>query len=274
MYTYLKEKISILALASMVCLTSAATMVSCAKNDVPGESTTVYVDGQEITMVRIPAATFTMGGTPEQTECDFYAEKPAHKVVLTKAFYISQTEVTQGLWEKVMGNNPSAYKGDGDEGENLPVTNVTWDDCQRFVKKLSAMTGKTFRLPTEAEWEFAARGAGRGYNLPYAGSKFCDRVACMATNSDMRPHSVGQFGANEAGLYDMSGNVWEWVADDYADYKDSVYTDPLVRDTLSGSKVAKGGSFADRKSKCRTSTRSRVAPDYSHVTLGFRIAMD
>ena len=96
----------------------------------------------------------------------------------------------------------------------------------------------------------------------------------MATNSDMRPHPVGQYGANEAGTYDMSGNVWEWVADDYSDYKDSVYTDPLITVAGSTTKVARGGSFADRKGKCRTSTRYTLQSDYSHVTLGFRLAMD
>ena len=269
------EKISLSVIMAIIIATATLCLTSSCKKDViPGESMKVEIDGEDITMIYIAPATFTMGGTPEQTDCDYFTEKPAHKVVLTKGYYISQTEVTQELWTKVMGSNPSAYKGDGNDEEHLPVTNVSWADCQKFVKKLSAMSGHTFRLPTEAEWEYAARGAGRGFSLPYAGSKYCDRVACMATNSDMRPHPVGQYGANEAGTYDMSGNVWEWVADDYSDYKDSVYTDPLITVAGSTTKVARGGSFADRKGKCRTSTRYTLQSDYSHVTLGFRLAMD
>lgn len=252
----------------------AVLMAACSsKDEIPGESEIVTVGNEEVTMILVNPAEFTMGGTAEQTECKDFSEKPKHKVVLTKPYFISQTEVTQELWQEIMGNNPSAYKGDGDE-KNLPVTNVTWYDCQKFVKALSQKTGKTFRLPTEAEWEYAARGAGRGYSLPYAGSKFCDRVACMATNSNGRPHPVAQYGANEAGLYDMSGNVWEWVADNYADYKDSVYTDPLIvtNDTLPH--AVRGGSFADRQSNCRTASRTPIDSDYSNVNLGFRIVME
>jgi len=254
-------------------LATSLLMVACGgKTEIPGESTTVQVGEEEMTMVLVNPAQFKMGGTPEQTECDYFTEKPAHDVKITKAYYISQTEVTQELWQTVMGSNPSMYKNPDEK--NLPVTNVTWYDCQKFVKALSEKTGKTFRLPTEAEWEYAARGAGHGFNLPYAGSKYCDRIACMATNSEGRPHPVAQFGANEAGLYDMSGNVWEWVADNFLEYKDSLYTDPLIvtNDTLPHS--VRGGSFTDRKSKCRTSTRMQVAPDFKQTNLGLRVVME
>lgn len=253
---------------------AGAIFASCSsKTDIPGESEVVKVGDEELTMILVSPAEFTMGGTAEHVECKDFSEKPKHQVKLTKAYYISQTEVTQEVWQAVMGNNPSLYKGDGEE-KHLPVTNVSWKDCQTFVAALSKMTGKTFRLPTEAEWEFAARGAGRGFSLPYAGSKFCDRVACMATNSEGRPHPVAQYGANEAGIYDMSGNVWEWVADNYADYKDSLYTDPLIvtNDTLPHS--ARGGSFADRQNKCRTATRIPLDYDFSQVNVGLRVVME
>lgn len=256
-------------------LAAAAMMTACSSTsrECPEGAITVDVDGEEIVMIQIPAGEFTMGGTPEQVDCDYFSEKPAHKVVLTKPYYISQTEVTRELWQKVMGKDtdPSTYIAN--EEEHLPVHNVSWYDCKKFVEALSKKTGKNFRLPTEAEWEYAARGAGKGYGLPYAGSKFCDRVSCMADNSNGHPHPVAQYGANEAGIYDMGGNVWEWVADNYSEYKDSTYTDPLIvtNDTLPHS--VRGGSWHDKASKCRTSTRSSVAPDDKSAVLGFRIVM-
>ena len=257
-------------------ITIAAALIIAACNnapELPEGSQTVTVGDEEFVMVKINPGEFTMGGTMEQTDCDFFKEKPEHKVILTKAYYISQTEVTQEQWMQLMPANPSMYKGqEGDK--NLPVTNVTWYDCQAFVKALSKKTGKKFRLPTEAEWEYAARGAGKGYGLPYAGSKFCDRVAVLNTNSNGVPHSVGQYGANETGIYDMSGNVWEWVQDNYQQYKDSVYKDPCIvtADTLTHS--IRGGSFTDPHSKCRTSTREEAGPDYKQTNLGFRVVME
>lgn len=252
-----------------------AVVVSCGNGraDVPEGSQTVSVGDNELMMVRIEPGSFVMGGTAEQTDCDYYSEKPEHKVVITKPYYISQTEVTQELWEYVMGENPSLYQSHDEEEKNLPVLNVSWYDCQKFIKKLNEKTGKKFRLPTEAEWEYAARGAGKGFSLPYAGSKYVDRVACMATNSDGRPHPVALYGANEVGIYDMSGNVWEWVADNFQPYKAGELKDPLVNvnDTLMHS--VRGGSFTDRQSKCRTSARDGNWPDYKQTNLGLRLAM-
>lgn len=251
-------------------LFAVAALCACSTNELPENAEVVEVDGMEIVMMKIPAGKFMMGGTAEQVDCDYYSEKPAHNVVLTKPYCISQTEVTQALWQKVMGTNPATITGD----DNLPVHNVSWYDCQKFVKALSQKTGKTFRLPTEAEWEYAARGAGKGYGLPYAGSKFCDRVSCMRDNSEGHPHPVAQYGANEAGLYDMGGNVWEWVADNYSEYKDSTYTDPLLLTQDSLPHSIRGGSWADVANKCRTSSRSSVSPDQKSNTLGFRIVME
>ena len=261
---------------TLLAMTAAALMTSCAGKlaDVPEGSKTVDVDGNEIMMVRIEAGTFTMGGTMEQTDCDFFKEKPAHKVTFTHAYYISQTEVTQELWESVMGSNPSMYKAHDDSEKGLPVINVSWYDCQQFIKKLNKKTKQKFRLPTEAEWEYAARGAGDGFQLQYAGSKYADRVACLKTNSDGHPFPVAKFGANEAGIYDMSGNVWEWVQDNYKEYKDSAMTNPCIVTADSLPHSVRGGSFTDVASKCRTSTRDAFSPDYKQTNLGFRLAMD
>ncbi len=242
--------------------------------DVPEGSQELSIGDNDIMMVRIEPGRFTMGGTAEQKDCDFYSEKPEHPVVITKPFFISQTEVTQELWEHVMGSNPSLYKAHDDSERNLPVVNVSWYDCKKFIAKLNEMTGKKFRLPTEAEWEYVARGAGKGFSLPYAGSKYVDRVACMATNSDGRPHPVAQYGPNEIGVYDMSGNVWEWVEDNFQQYKPGEAKDPIIQvnDTLTHS--VRGGSFTDRQVKCRTSSRDSNWPDYRQTNLGFRLAMD
>lgn len=248
---------------------------SCGSNlaEVPEGSEVISVDDNNITMVYIQAGTFTMGGTMEQTDCDFFKEKPEHKVTISKPYFISQTEVTQELWQSIMGNNPSLYKSHDDTEKNLPVINVSWNDCQEFIKKLNAKTGRNFRLPTEAEWEYAARGAGKGYMLPYSGSKFADRVACLKTNSNGHPFPVAKFGANEVGIYDMSGNVWEWVQDNFEQYEKGDLKDPCIETGDSLPRSVRGGSFTDSHSKCRTSTRDGFTADYSQTNLGFRLAM-
>lgn len=242
--------------------------------EVPEGSETVKIGNNDVMMVYIAPGTFTMGGTMEQTDCDYFKEKPEHKVTISKPYFISQTEVTQELWEEIMGNNPSMYKAHDDTEKGLPVINVSWYDCQQFVKALNAKTGKKFRLPTEAEWEYAARGAGKGYMLQYAGSKYADRVACLKTNSNGHPYPVAKFGANEIGIYDMSGNVWEWVQDNFEQYKEGDLKDPCVMNADSLPHSVRGGSFTDTHSKCRTSTRDCFSPQYKQTNLGFRLAMD
>lgn len=267
----LKQKCyTMLSLAAvMLCFASCGSKLA----DVPEGSEEISVGDNDIMMVYIEPGTFTMGATMEQKDCNPFKEKPKHSVQLTKPYYISQTEVTQELWEAVMDCNPSLYKAHNDQEKNLPVLNVSWYDCQEFIKRLNQMTGRKFRLPTEAEWEYAARGAGKGFQLQYAGSKFPDVVACWKGNSDGHPFPVACFGPNEVGIYDMSGNVWEWVQDNYQDYKADAVKDPCVELADSLPHAVRGGSFIDIHSNCRTSTREACSPEYKQTNLGFRLAM-
>ena len=170
-----------------------------------GNTITIPVkDGISIDMVRVEAGTFTMGATAEMKNPDD-DEKPTHQVTLTNDYYIGKYEVTQALWKAVMGNNPSEYKGD-----NLPVEKVSWNDCQEFLSKLNRITGKTFRLPTEAEWEYAARGGNKSRGYQFSGSSNLSDVAWYDDNSGYVTHAVGSKQSNELGIYDMTGNVWEW----------------------------------------------------------------
>ena len=194
-------------------------------------------DGISIDMVRVEAGTFTMGATSEMKD-SYDSEKPAHQVTLTNDYYIGKYEVTQALWQAVMGNNPSEFKGD-----NLPVENVSWNDCQKFISKLNLITGKTFRLPTEAEWEYAARGGKKSRGYQYSGSNNLSDVAWYYKNSGIKTHAVGTKQANELGIYDMSGNVSEWCQDRYGDYSKSSQTNP--KGSTSGAlRVLRGGCYS------------------------------
>ena len=222
----------------------------------------------DIAMVYVSGGTFTMGATSEQGSDAYDREKPAHSVTLS-GYYIGKYEVTQELWKAVMGSNPSRFKGD-----NLPVEQVSWDDVQEFLRKLNAMTGKRYRLPTEAEWEFAARGGNSSRGYKYSGSNSLGSVAWYYDNSGSRTHAVGTKSPNELGIYDMSGNVWEWCQDWYGGsyYENSPRTNP--KGPNSGSdRVRRGGSRGDYARFCRVSFRDDYTPDYRHYSLGIRLAL-
>ena len=222
------------------------------------------VNGISFTMKFVEGGTFQMGSGDSEAYDD---EKPIHSVTVG-SFYMGETEVTQALWKAVMGSNTSYLKGD-----NLPVEEVSWDDSQEFIRKLNQLTGKTFRLPTEAEWEYAARGGNKSQRYKYAGSNSIDDVAwyTRTTNgSGTKPVKTKQ--PNELGLYDMSGNVWEWCSDWYGSYSSSAQTDP--RGPSAGSyRVLRGGSWYNDAGFCRVSGRFNYGPGSRYKNRGFRLSL-
>ena len=223
-------------------------------------------DGISIDMVRVEAGTFTMGATPEM-KSPYDDEKPTHQVTLTNDYYIGKYEVTQALWQAVMGYNPSNFKGD-----NLPVEQVNWYDCQEFISKLNNITGKKFRLPSEAEWEYAARGGKKSRGYQYSGSSNLSDVAWYEDNSGSKTHAVGSKQANELGIYDMTGNVWEWCQDWYGKYSRSSQTNPTC--TNNGFyRVSRGGCWGDAAWFCRSSYRYGRTSVYHYDFLGLRLVL-
>lgn len=199
----------------------------------------VDVIGVSFNMIYVEGGTFTMGETSEQ--------------VTLSDYYIGETEVTQELWEAVMDNNPSYHTGNS----RYPVEQVSWDDCQTFIHELNRLTGKQFRLPSEAEWEFAASGGNRSKGYKYSGSNRIDDVAWYSGNSSETTHSVGKKTPNELGIYDMSGNVLEWCSDLYDSYR----------------RVYRGGNWGDLGDarRCRVSWRGMTPPSYGSNGIGFRL---
>ena len=222
-------------------------------------------------MIRVDGGTFTMGATKEQGDAACDDERPTHQVTLSD-YYIGQTVVTQALWEAVMGTNPSYLKGD-----HLPVATVSWDDCKRFISKLncllsSQLGGKHFALPTEAQWEFAARGGNKSKGYKYAGSNNIYEVAWFDDNRGGDMHPVAQKQPNELGLYDISGNVWEWCKDWDGSYSSNAQTDP--QGPADGKyRVIRGGSSCYSARECRVSYRNKHAPDRRYGGLGLRLCL-
>ncbi len=231
-----------------------------------GSEETYVVNGVSFNMVKVSGGTFQMGPTSEQGSDAYDNEYPVHQVTLPD-YCIGETEVTQGLWRAVMGNNPSRFSG----SDQLPVEYVSWDDCQEFIKKLNQLTGENFRLPTEAEWEFAARGGNSSKGYKYAGSNNIGDVAWYDGNSSSKTHAVGTKTPNELGLYDMSGNVWEWCQDWYNSYSSNSQTNPTG--PSSGSyRVVRGGNWCSNAGDCRVSSRYNILPSYRGYLSGFRLA--
>ena len=216
-------------------------------------------------MVYVEGGSFLMGNSISR-DCDaFEDEIPIHEVNIS-SFYICKYEVTQDEWMFVMGNNPSLFTG-----SKRPVDNISWDDSQLFIEKLNELTGKQFRLPTEAEWEYAARGGKLGHGFKYSGSNIIQDVAWFEDNSDGQTHEVGSKMPNELGLYDMSGNVFEWCQDWYGNYPVEMHNNPsgpISGDFL----INRGGSWNNLASNCRVTDRLYDASSFHDSCSGFRLA--
>ena len=222
----------------------------------------IMVGGVPFDMVGVKGGTFRMGATEEQAEYGDDNEKPVHEVSV-EDFEIGRTEVTVAQWYAVMGNLPLG--NDIKKGADKPVVNVTWYSAQTFILKLNELSGRKFRLPTEAEWEFAARGGIRSRGYRFAGDNQVYAVASYTKNTDGKVTPVMRHFPNELGIYDMSGNAWEWCQDCYADYG----TEPA----LSEWHVQRGGSAASPWTGCRVSNRQKIPGINAKGTFGFRLAI-
>ena len=263
-------KLVIFVIAVIVCVALSALMYKFFERTTENPQVIVPADFIEpqygIEMMFVLGGTFIMGCTPEQEDDCMDDERPVREVTLSD-FYIGKYEITQAQWTAVMGadNNPSAFRGD-----NLPVERVSWNEVREFIEKLNGITGGNYRLPTEAEWEYAARGGAQSRGYKYSGSNTIDDVAWYWGNSGYVTNHVGTKRANELGIHDMSGNVYEWVLDWYGHYNDNPQTDP--RGPVVGmSRVIRGGSWYDAWSE-RVTARDFDNPDNRGGNLGFRLA--
>ncbi len=264
---------------SIIDVTDVDLLIDIVLGKSPGDdepaTQTFTVNGVSFTMVEVEGGTFTMGATAEQGSDAYDNEKPAHQVTLSD-YSIGATEVTQELWQAVMGSNPSYFTGN----LQCPVDQVSWDDCQVFITKLNQLTGKTFRLPTEAEWEYAARGGNKSQGYKYAGSNTIDDVAWYDVNAydvggsspDYGTHPVGTKAPNELGLYDMTGNVYEWCQDWYVGYSSAAQTNP-TGPSSGTTRVIRGGNFLDSSRYCRVTCRDGASASIRDLRLGLRLAL-
>ncbi len=287
----MKTMKSIKTLALLLCITIGLIKVAIAQNDL-----TFTVNGVSFVMKPVAGGVFQMGAqkdNPNETNYDKEAcgpEKPVHLVSL-ESFYMGETEVPLALWIAVMHENPNFF-----DGENQPVDQVSWDDCQLFIRRLNQLTGKNFRLPTEAEWEYAARGGRKSKGYKYSGGDDINNVGWFWKNSgdkylsgriddgnpfnggklysnNCRPHDVKGKSPNELGLYDMSGNVWEWCQD-YWDYSYSSGSQTNPKGPLSGDcHVLRGGGWNSEEKTCRVSNRIVNFPGLQYGYTGFRLAL-
>jgi formylglycine-generating enzyme required for sulfatase activity len=218
----------------------------------------------KLEMVFVEGGTFMM----ESSAWGACLSKDKRHEVQVSNFHISKYEVTQGQWIAVMGSSPSSFM----KGDNYPVERVSWKDIQKFLRRLNAATGKQYRLPTEAEWEYAARGGNRSQGYLYSGSNDIGEVAWYAGNSGNKTHPVGQNRPNELGLYDMSGNVWEWCNDRWEHYPTGVLMNPKGA-TTGSNRVIRGGGWNFTAETCRVAFRSNFPPDLRSYDLGFRVVL-
>ena len=273
-----KVKLGLLCLLAGVVLTACEKKIDDPNNPGGGGGSTTgseYVESGgglslNLAMVKVEGSTFTMGCESEQALSCSHSSETTQRVTLS-SYHISKYEVTQAQWKAVMGanNNPSYFKGD-----NLPVENITWFQAKAFCDSLSRMTGKKYALPTEAQWEFAARGGKNSKGYKYSGSNTIGDVAWYCSNSNRTTHAVGTKAPNELGIYDMSGNVWEWCADWYGSYSSSAVTDPTGPNS-GRYRVLHGGGWNDDDgggTNCRVSCRwNYYTPDDRRDDFGFRV---
>jgi formylglycine-generating enzyme len=235
-------------------------------------------DDFNIQMIFVKGGNFFMGCDNHRFLTEEYNnEKPLHRVHVG-SYYIGKFEVTNGLWKKLMGIYPPAYNGvdyGNKDCESCPVVKVSWDDAQEFIKRLNAKTGKHYRLPTETEWEYAARGGKYSEKYEYSGSNKINEVAWYG-KPNSTTHPIGQKKPNELNIHEMTGNVAEWCQDWYGEdyYKTTVDAIDPKGPTKGEKRVVRGGSYFDDDVVCRTVYRSRLAPDTRQWNLGFRLAMD
>ena len=224
------------------------------------------VNGVMLDMIKVDGGTFYMGAPETDNDaCD--REKPAHKVKLD-SFYIGKYEVTLQQWYAVMGYNPTPYSL---AFTRNPVVCVSWEHCQTFINELNKLTGMKFRLPTEAEWEYAARGGNFSKGKRYAGSDNIDTVAWYNENCNS-PRQVGLMDMNELGLFDMSGNVWEWCQDWKDNYSDNIQSNPSG--PANGyNRMFRGGSYLCTADECRITYRGYYPPYSRRFDLGLRLAL-
>ena len=253
---------------AFLCLLAGVVLIACKKEKEVDSKKSDYKEtafDMDLCMVWVDGGTFDIGATPEQGSDAGSDEKPVHKVTLS-SYYIGKYEITQAQWKAVMGTEPSSFKGD-----NLPVEQVSWTEAKEFCDKLSQKTGKKYVLPTEAQWEFAARGGVKSKGYKYSGSNDLGTVAWYGDNSDYETHAVGTKAANELGIYDMTGNVWEWCADWFEAYSSSAVTDPTGPNS-GDYRVLRGGSWSSLDGiSCRVSFRSCDSPDFFYFNIGFRV---
>lgn len=256
----------LLLMSILPLLSQAQTFTSVVSSD---KNITFTMKGITFEMVYVKGGSFIMGCMSEYSDNCNLEEKPSHNVKLSD-FYIGMFQVTQGLWQAVMGDNPSIWKG-----ENLPVERVSWNDCQTFISRLNNLSGKQFRLPTEAQWEFAARGGNKSKGFIYSGSNDPDKVAWYKNNSLSITHEVGSKLPNELGIFDMTGNVWEWCNDLYNGNYYAISPIESPEGALSGLfRVVRGGSWYTTTEFSRLTVRDSDRPDYRDIYVGLRLALN